>query len=451
LGGLPAFGETAKSAMLDLVMHYRRSRQSRCLAIVAAASITLTLYASLAWASPRDWQPLVVKGSRLSVLSGTPINRIEVIAVHRGSVEAIPFQIDEVANDGSYVLTEGPQAAPADRDLGLDDEIAMMVSDLGGKAAIGQGVPSGAFEIEAKDPLGGPSRYAYLASVAQPHWSDRRYISFDASTDTIETDHYRVGLTNGLPTDFATQSRVGEHVPNLIDRMKVRLSTLVIHLIHFSFSEDDVHSKTLAWKAGPIRVIRRLSHSVNLVMGLHSPVFERHDFFYRDHLENPFKMHLSWAPRIFFGDIRVRIDLDFTDLSGYELLWSGMRMPPLKIGDKEMEQRLAAMGPVAISWLAMRGNGRTTVQTLAPSPDLPLLNQQLYYNDAPGRPDPPEHTPGEHPGIGYTITGWERLESGLHTFDSLLITTRADYSPDVVLEELHTPLEVTVRPFADAK
>ena len=252
-------------------------------------------------------------------------------------------------------------------------------------------------------------------------------------------------------TDFTTQNGVGTHRPNQIDRMKVRLTTLVIDLIRFSFSEDDIHSVLLAWKVGPIRVIRRLSHSVNLLLGLHSPVFERNDFFYRDHLENPFKMHLSWAPRIFFRDIRVRIDLDFNELSGYELLWSQMPMPPLKIGDREMEQRLAAMGSVPISWIAIRGAGRTTVQTLAPTPDLTLLNRQLYFNDAPNRPDPPEHIAGEHPGIGYVITGWEKLESGVHRFDSLLITTRPDYSPEVLMEELHSPPVVTVRPKADTR
>ena len=386
-------------------------------------------------------------------LSGIDIGHLEVLAIHSGKAEPIPFQVDEVSHEGSYALPEGPAGMPRNPRLTFspDDEIAMMLSDFGEKGTATTRLPSQALEIEVADPLGGSLHYAYVGVTDAPRLSDRRYVAFDPRTDTIETDHYRVGLTNGLPTDFATQNGVDEHRPNLIDRMKVRLSTLVIGLIRFSFSEDDIHSELLAWKVGPIRVVRRLSHSVNLLLGLHSPVFERNDFFYRDHLETPFKMHFSWAPRIFFRDIRVRIDLDFNDLSGYELLWSQMPMPPLKIGNREMEQRLAAMGSVPISWIAIRGAGRTTVQTLAPTPDLPLLKRTLYFNDAPNRPDTPEHMPGEHPGIGYVITGWENLESGVHNFDSLLITTRADYSPDVLLEELHSPPVVTVRPKVDRK
>jgi hypothetical protein len=434
-------------------LYYRRSRQSRHRAKLVAVWLVAVLSASRVWASPREWQPLILKGGQLPSLSGVDIGHLEVLAIHSGRAEPIPFQVDELSHEGSYALPEGPGGMPRSPrpTFSPDDEIAMMVSDFGEKGTATTRLPSQALEIEVADPLGGSLRYAYVGVTDTPRLSDRRYVAFDPRTDTIETDHYRVGLTNGLPTDFATQNGVGVHRPNRIDRMKVRLSTLVIGLIRFSFSEDDIHSELLAWKVGPIRVVRRLSHSVHLLLGLHSPVFERNDFFYRDHLETPFKMHFSWAPRIFFRDIRVRIDLDFNDLSGYELLWSQMPMPPLKIGNREMEQRLAAMGSVPISWIAIRGAGRTTVQTLAPTPDLPLLKRTLYFNDAPNRPDPPEHIPGEHPGIGYVITGWENLESGVHKFDSLLITTRADYSPDVLLEELHSPPVVTVRPKVDRK
>jgi hypothetical protein len=432
-------------------MHCRLLRQGRRQTL-AAVVIALAICSSQAAASPREWQPLMVKGSQLTSLLGASTDHIEVVAIHQGTIKAVPFQIDELTGDGTYVLPEGPQATPnTQRTFNGDDEIAMMISDLGEKSTVTSWLPPGTLEIEMSDPLGGPNRYAYIAAAASPRRCDRRYVSFDPRTDTIETDHYRVALTNGLPTDFAMQTHIDEHAPNLIDRMKVRLSTLVIHLIRFSFSEDDIHSKVLAWKTGPIRVIRRLSHSVNLVLGMHSPVFERNDFFYRDHLENPFKMHLSWAPRIFFGDIRVRIDLDFNDLRGYELLWSGMAMPPLKIGNPEMERRIPPPGSTLISWIAIRGARRTAVQTLAPTPDLPLLRRQLYFNNDPRRPDPPERTPGEHPGIGYVITGWEKLESGVHTFDSLLITTPADYSPDVLLKELHNAAAVTVRPVLNRK
>src|SRR5215472_8324795 len=116
-----------------------------------------------------------------------------------------------------------------------------------------------------------------------------------------------------------------------------------------------------------------------------------------------------------------------------------------------MERRVTEQGPISITWLAMRGPNRMTLQTLMPSPDLSLLTRQLYFNNDGAKPDPPESTPGEHPGIGYVITGWENLGSGTKEFDALLITTPADYSPDVLMKELNAAPSITARPLANQK
>ncbi len=441
--------------MLDFLVHRHHSRQAGRRALfrwVYAAVVALVAWPAVAAASPREWQPMVIGGGTLRSLNGARIDRLEMLAVHAGKIQPIPFQVDERASDGSYLLPNGPQAMHDDRQtFSADDEIALMISDLGERAPTGSQLVPGAIEIQVHDPLGGPDRYCYIAAVDSPRLSAQSYVSFDPQKEVLESDHFRIGFTGGLPSDFATQNRPGENPPNLIDRMKVRLSTKVFHLVPFSFSEDDIHSTVLAWKAGPIRVLRRLSHSVNLILGLDSPAFERDDVFYRDCLESLFRMGLPVAPRIFFSDIRVRIDLDFNDLDGYELLWSRMAMAPVKIGDREMERRIDERGSVPISWIGIRGGGRMTVEALAGSPELLLLDRRLYFNDNPGRADPPEHVPGEHPGIGYSITGWEKLGAGDHIFGSLLITTAKDYSPDVLLEELRTPPVATTRPLANAR
>jgi hypothetical protein len=434
-------------------MHILPLRQARAVVFTSVLAIGILFgLRPAALASPRIWEPLVLRGEQFPTLSGAAIDRLEILAIHGRKAEPVPFQVDEISKDGRYVLPDGPEANPTEGDGRLKDkdEILMMLSDLGEKGDDNPALPRDTLEIKVSDPMGGPDRYAYMAASDSPRLSDRRYVRYDAEKDVVETERYRIGLTNGLPTNFATQDRMDEHGPNLIDRLKVRLSTLVLHLFRFSFSEGDIRTRLLAWKVGPVRVIRRLSHSVNLVLGLGSPAFERHDLFYRDFLDNPFRMDLAFAPRLFFGDIRVRIDLDFNGLRGYELLWSGMTMPPIKLGDPGAEQEITRQASIPVSWMAIRGRGNLVVQTLYPTPDLALLSRRLYFNDS-SRPDPPEGTPGEHPGIGYVITGWEKLGSGVHRFDSLLITTAADYSADVLLEEMRTRPVVTVEPVTDGK
>ena len=224
----------------------------------------------------------------------------------------------------------------------------MMIADLGERAKPDAVLPSGAFEIEMRDPLGGPARYAYIATDAHPILSPLHYVDYDAAKNSIDTDHYRFGYTRGVPSDYAPQSRKHENGPNLLDRFKIRVRATVLKFFHFNVNEDKVDNRLLAWKVGPVRVVRLLTHSVRVVFGIRSPEVTNYDFFYRDCVENPFKVRFPWVPRILFGDIQVRMDLDFTGLDGYAISWSRMNDGPLRIGDPKLlkisEIRSAARG-----------------------------------------------------------------------------------------------------------
>jgi hypothetical protein len=102
-----------------------------------------------------------------------------------------------------------------------------------------------------------------------------------------------------------------------------------------------------------------------------------------------------------------------------------------------------------VEWIALRGGGRMLIQTIAPTSYLQLLDRRLYYNDDPNTPDPPERVRGEHPGIGYSITGWENLASGSHTLTSMLIGAPENYDADVLLKEYQAPPRVTIRAIGD--
>lgn len=406
-------------------------RNSLAIALIA---ITLSWVSSSAAQTLDDLQLLIIRPSHLQ---GVRIDRLEVLAFHGGIAEPIPFQVDSIA-DGSYVLPNGPYASKKTPEtLSPDDEIVLMFSDFGERAARASDVPADAFEVRLAEPKSRPDRYAYVATVDKPRLSARRYVTYDAATATVETDHYRLGMTNGLPSDFAFQDHIGERSPNMIDRFKVRLSTRVMHLVRVSFSEDDIQTQVLAWKAGPVRVIRRLSHSLKLAPHLYVTL-GRYDFFYRDYADNPIDMSMPWAARVFFGNTTARVDLDFNDLRGYELLWSHMAIPLVEIGDVVAEEKLKRQQPDSISWIAVRGQGRSAILALAPTLDLALLKTQLYFNDDPDRPDPPEQTPGEHPGIGYTITGWEGLERGPHFVGAALIIAQGNSNPASLLDEMST-------------
>jgi hypothetical protein len=446
--------------MLDSLMHRHDSSHASPtpvprVPLALAIVVVLLMFRTPARASERSWEPLILKGARLSQLIGSDISKLEVLAVHDGRLVPIPFQVDERDRDGRYALAHGPEPTKADNPgiLDADDEVSMMISDLGPRldAAAGPGLPYNALEIDLHDPLGGPERYAYIAAVKNPVRTAKRYVLYDSKRDQIETDSYRLGFTNDFPTDYAPQNRIGQGGPSIIDRFKVRVRAVVLGIFPFHLNENDLNNNLLGWKAGPIRVIRRLSHSVRLILGIHSPEVTNVDLFYRNFGENPFKVYFPWVPRLLFGDIHVRLDLDFRDLSGYRLAYSGMNRPPIAIGDARAERQLED-DPPQVRWVAISGHGHLIIQTFIPTPDLSLLKFRLYYHNSPLSPDAPESLDGESPGIGYIVSGWENISSGTHRLTPILLNTSANFDPRILLAELHTPPIVLVRPVsAEAK
>ncbi len=392
----------------------------------------------------RAWQPLIISGRELPVsFQNVRTSQIEVLAIQRGRPRPIPFQIDEVLPDGRYALPKGPQPIKDDSPgiFDSDDQIVAMISDFGERAESGSGLPQNTAEVEMTDPLDNSTRYVYVSTVESPWLSPIDYVDYDVRAGKIESEHYRLGFTDQLPTDFALQTRKNEGRPNLIDRLKSRIQAKIMMMANFHVTEGDVRNTLVAYTDGPIRVIKRMNHSVSIGFGIRSPGVASDDLFYRDYIDNPFDVSLPWVPRLIFGDIVVRAYLDFLNLQGYSLAWSGMQGKPVPIqpGTK------VNPGDSNIDWLAFQGEGEVMVQTLLFGPDLGSVKRRLFY-DYSNSSDPPEKQSGNHPGVGYVMTGWEDLTSGHHHFDSILLKAPArNFDPNLLLKELRTPPTVSIR------
>lgn len=423
-----------------------------------AALFLLALPASVN-ASPRLWQPLMIKGATLPQLLGQKIDHFEVLTLREGRLVPIPFQIDEVLPDGSFALPNGPEPVTGDRSgiLHRDDEVVMMVSDLGSRAERPGALPNNALEIHISDPLGGLDRYAYIGLAASPLRSTTDYVDFAPDADRIDSEHYRLGIREGQPVDFALQSRKREGALSMIDGFRVRVHAKVLKLFNYSLTEKDVHTRPVAWKDGPVRVIRKDSHSIDVMMGIRSPEVASQVLFYRDYIENPVKVKLPWVPSAIFGDIQVRAYLNMVGSYRYRLAWSGLSSPGVALGygTTELPQGSDSAAPL-VDWVSLSDGDRVMLQAVVPNADMKLIEKQLYYRDATGRdqPRPMLRLASARPynfDLGYTLTGWDRLSSGTHDFDSLLISAPADYRPSLLFKEMeHAPV-VRVGPVEASK
>lgn len=372
---------------------------------------------------------------------GVQLKKLELLAVVGTTVRPIPFQVDERLADGSFALPYGPQPVADDSPgvLDADDELAMMISDLGDCDVDARLLPNRALEIRAIDPLGGRDRCAYLAVVERPILSSADYVDYDPQRTRIESDHYRIGFTQEFPHDFALQSHKGENRPSLTDEFMVRVSARIFNYFEFKMTEHHDRARLLAYGDGPIRVIRRVAHWVPLMFGLRSPYVIVQEIFYRDYNEGPFQVRFPWVPRFVFGDIKVMLGLDFVDASDYWLLWSGMTGPPVRIGDVGSLRDLERSGHLPeINWVAIRGEHRIVLQTFKPTPDLMHLRQRLYLQAGANLADKAEASAQKsvHTAVGATLTGWEELSSGWHYFNVVVINVPDSYSPQTIVAEL---------------
>lgn len=446
----------------------RGSRAARAVARAFLAALALTAALAARDASPARadslspiWRSIVLKGAAMPQLVGSPKNHLEVLALHVGRLAPIPFQVDEVLPDGRYALPDGP-APLADDSPGIldrDDEVAMMFSDLGDRAwPPPRELPSGALEIEALDAARGVRRYAYIAAVPSPRRSAVSYVSYDPSHSRVEGGAYAMTFRGDFPVGLALKDGRGNLSPSLIDGSQVQAAARVLMLFKLRLNADGMTNRVSAWHGGPIRLIRRVTHSLKLTFGIKSPPVLSEEVFYRDRAEDSFAARVPWVPRLFFTDVRVRAWFDFVGLDGFALSWSGSTWHVLAPGAKDAapaakDAALAANGsalttmigddPPEARWLALKGRGRIVMQTFTPSPDFAALRRRLYYCDGAAAASADCARGGLQ--IGYSMSGWENLAAGAHRVDSVLLILPDGAKPEAVVPELSSAPLVSVR------
>jgi hypothetical protein len=439
----------------------RGSRDTRVLARAILVAFALALASTACDASPAladspgsAWRTVVLKGAAMPQFVGSPESHLEVLALHDGRFAPIPFQVDEVLPDGRYTLPAGPEPLADDSPgiLDRDDEIAMMLSDLGDRASPPpRELPPDAFEIETLDAASGARRYAYIAAVPSPRLSPVSYVSYDPVHSRVTGGSYRMTFRGDFPIDLALKDGDGNLSPSLIEGSQVQVTARVLMLFKLRLGANGVTNRVLAWHTGPIRLIRRVSHSVKLIFGIKTPPVLSEEIFYRECAQDSFVARVPWVPRLFFDDMRVRTWLDFTGLDGFALSWPGMEWRGL--APKAASAALAAeirTDPPEVKWLALKGGSKIVMQTFAPSPDFAILRRRLYYCDGAATTNTSPQTSSDCTGaalqIGYLMTGWENLAAGTHRVDSILMVLPDGADPNAVARELATPPLVSVRP-----
>ncbi len=377
----------------------------------------------------RPWDVGDFPAARFERLGGTPLDRLGLVAFRGGRPEPIPFQVDE--RKGRHVtLPEGPEPTFDDKPGLLDaqDAFVFMACDAGERgtpAALG---PVAAWrEITLRDPVDGTAAWAYLVVTDDPPRTDRRYVEYDAAHDLVRAARYRLGFVDALPVYLAL-ALDGPLGPDLLDGVRLRArATLLAGLADWRLHEGQGSHERIAWRAGPIRVVRRSRHHVSLGLGIEITAGVAHTYFHALHVVAPGSMKLPISPGILFRDITAFGGADFQDLEGWRYHAEGTPPDGFPVDGRmnDAERGFAGGG----DWFALRrGRGALVVVTTLSENLRTGIPMTLAYEDDAGRRDPPEDHPGATPLVGLRGRHVERLGRGRYTF-GVRVAGLTDWTP----------------------
>jgi hypothetical protein len=386
------------------------------------------------------WDVVTVEGRLFPAALQLPLSRLQLVAQHGDALRVIPHQIDERDSSGRIALPRGVEPSQ-DESPGVFDDNDLLVfatSDLGERARI-----AGAAEIQVTSPLDGATGWAYLRVGGDTPAVFPHAVHYDPEFDMVFGPRYVLGFGRHTSSYFAFVHPDGTLGRNLLDRVKVRITvTLLGGLLTFHRTEQDITSTVVAWKEGPIRVIRRARIRTRIGYGLPQPEVMADNIFTDDTFESPSTVRIPFDLRYVLGNLELRSFMDFDDLRNGRVFTR--EHAPVPIG---CDLPQPPVNGVETNWFGLTGPEGTFVQDLLLSPDLRTVKVQLYAVADPA-PDPPERVPGNCPGLGYTLTHWQGIGRGDYWSDTIVHAFAQYESTEVqnFLFRLEHPVGVTVNP-----
>ena len=401
----------------------------------------------------RPYDVVQLLGGQLRRLGNVPIARLGVLAFRNGHVAPIPFQVDE-RTGGKLALPEGPEPTHDDPAgvLDPDDLVVFMACDAGEQgsasaleASLGAAGLTAWREVRIEDAFHHTAGFVYLINADHPPTTDRRYVAYEPHGDLVSAARYRVGLVHALPTYFALVAQ-GSPGPNLIDGLRLRAeATLRADLAHWTLNEQQGHHELIAWKAGPVRVIRRSRHQVDLGLGVRLTAGLAHTYFYAQRVFGPGSLKLPFSPGLLFKDIRAFGGADGRDLLGWRYYSAGTSKNGFLV-DGHTDPAEAAFDAHG-DWFVLAGQDAGLFFVTRMSENLArAIPLKLVYRDDAARPYPPETIPGTVPLVGYEGRRVEKLAAGRYTFE-LHVLIMGHYHPGDekhLIGEIDTPLTAAV-------
>ncbi len=343
-----------------------------------------------------------ISGKKIPSFSGKEISKIDVVVFKNGEWKAIPFQIDEKGYDpliGSrnWVLDESfsrrTDLTSGDGKLDEDEVILFMSREMGEKAASFP-TASEVLEVKLQD------RYAYLLFAPKNFLkNDKKQIQYNPQTDSIETSGYKARFNLKHPVvqeELVIKNQVN-NVANILDRFKVRVLLVIRNFFDLKVEEENITSKRVGYRLGPIRLIRRITAYKSLGPIRVSPKVESDFLFYPNHVRIPTLLNNP-------VDGRKLLDPKTHGFAGFDFnknfygtkFYSEKNPNPI-VMNGSMSPEEKNLNLTDVTWWGAEGAKGSMIVKVEWDPQLTAqgVTCNLYYKDDASSVNPPETEAGE--------------------------------------------------------
>lgn len=239
--------------------------------------------------------PIILPGMKIRDVTRYPISSYRLFKNDgKGNAVAIPFQIDEIDDNGDYVLDQGklPTKQFGNGLFDLRDELSFMGEDVGiprPPTRWPAEAPKVLYEIKqnylGNDSPGSLDRegavYLGVYFGLPPPLSKKNYVVFHPSQGKVETSRYIYNFDqlNYLVVSGVKMKQRSDPTQTapLIDSSTFYMKADLKYFLTFEVHHKDVQSQLEAFKIGPIRSIVRVSFfykflKLNFELGMYTEV-----------------------------------------------------------------------------------------------------------------------------------------------------------------------------------
>ncbi|UCD84193.1 MAG: hypothetical protein JSU92_13075 [Deltaproteobacteria bacterium] len=363
--------------------------------------------------------PVVMKAEVLpKELLGSLISNLRLYAYRDGKFAPILFQIDEMTEEGDWVLPEGKKnnANLGNGILDPQDVLLFMVSDTGDRAEKEKWLEgfAGGIEIEVVDPLTGGKGWCYFLHFPTnpPSLSSQSpYVHYDHENESIQTDYFQskyIITKDGLHSSYYEYEimppSAGGCGKNYVDRLKIRPRYKIRFLPTIRLNEENLSSDVLAYKRGPIRVVRRVEQWAGMffnvkLMRTFSDVCQ-----YRNTTTVPVTVHIPGSfQKLVLKEAVIRFGTDYGPNALGSMTYNSNNLQGFVV-DGKMDDGEEDFNPAPDTWRVLTGScGTFMTRSLFPDP-IEGFEVKMGLIDDQKDKDPPEQSPGN---IGYMWQDWD--------------------------------------------